>query len=51
MRVRALRIRGHVYFNLGEYDNALTDFSKSLDIEPNDTYALSMREKANETLK
>jgi len=46
-----LRNRGVVYLCLNQYDNSLQDFDKSLEIEPDNAYALKHRETVYHCLK
>ena len=43
--------RGAVYLDLKQYDNSLIDLDKSLEIEPNNAWALKTRDQVYKMLK
>jgi tetratricopeptide (TPR) repeat protein len=43
--------RGLTYGKLGKWENAIADYSKVLEIDPNNTMAYSSREDAYEKLR
>jgi len=43
---QAYNNRGNAYYRLGEYDKAITDYTKAIDIDPNDAKAYYNRGNA-----
>ena len=39
----AYTLRGRAYLNKGQYDQAIADFSKALELDPNDAEAYTLR--------
>jgi tetratricopeptide (TPR) repeat protein len=46
-----LHTRGTAYANLKEYERAIEDYNKTIELDPNHAYAYSNRELARSKLK
>ena len=46
-----LDVRGHIYCNLAQYENSLSDLNKSLQIDPGNESALKNKEETYRMLK